>query len=151
MTAVTSYLDLSLMYGSNADTMRDLRENRGGRMIAERRQGRQWLPESTNRSADCENVDANEPCYRSGACHSLWSKKFFLDREFAGDVRVNQNPGQALVQTLLLREHNRLADALQHINPNWDDETVFQEARRIAIAEYQHITYYEWLPILLGT
>jgi len=65
-------------------------------------------------------------------------------------VRVNQNPGQALVQTLLLREHNRLADALQHLNPNWDDEITFQEARRIATAVYQHITYYEWVPVLLG-
>lgn len=32
----------------------------------------------------------------------------------------------------------------------WDDETVFQEARRINIAQYQHISYYEWLPIFLG-
>lgn len=67
-----------------------------------------------------------------------------------GDVRTNQNPGLAILQIILLREHNRIADVLQHLNPHWDDELTFQEARRINIAQYQHISYYEWLPIFLG-
>lgn len=67
-----------------------------------------------------------------------------------GDARVNQNPQLTLLQTVLHREHNRIATALGALNPQWDDETIFQEARKINIAQHQHITYYEWLPIFIG-
>lgn len=48
------------------------------------------------------------------------------------------------------REHNRLAKELSELNPHWDDETLFQEAKRIVVAEIQHITYHEWVRDLLG-
>lgn len=68
----------------------------------------------------------------------------------SGDVRGNQNPQLTVLQIVMLREHNRIASTLAHLNPHWDDETLYQESRRILIAEYQHINYYEWLPIFLG-
>jgi peroxidase len=50
-----------------------------------------------------------------------------------------------------LREHNRVAAELQTLNPSWNDEELYQEAKKITTAELVHVTYNEWLPLILGT
>lgn len=132
LTVVTPWMDLSLVYGNSDAQNQLIRAFNGGRMIVEQRNGGDWPPRALNATATCDVVSQTEACY------------------LAGDVRVNQNPGLTMLQVILLREHNRIAGALQGLNPHWSDEIIYQEARKINTAQYQHINYYEWLPIFLG-
>ena len=68
----------------------------------------------------------------------------------AGDLRVNEQPTLGSMHALFIKEHNRIARRLKELNPNWKDEKLYQETRRIVIAEWQHIIYNEWLPQLIG-
>jgi hypothetical protein len=68
----------------------------------------------------------------------------------AGYVRANENIELTSLQTLFVREHNRLAARIQAANPGLSDEEIYQQARAIVGGELQAITYNEWLPALLG-
>ncbi|XP_014475720.1 PREDICTED: peroxidase-like isoform X2 [Dinoponera quadriceps] len=128
MNQASHFLDGSTIYGSTLKKSRDLRTFESGRLRVQVRNNHTYLPQGDAELAS----QCGENCYNSG------------------DDRVNIEPQLAAIHTVWHREHNRVADELARLNPDWPDEVLYQEARRIVIAEIQHITYKEWLPILLG-
>lgn len=66
------------------------------------------------------------------------------------DVRINQTPILALLHSLHYRQHNRYASIIKLLQPLWDDNTIFEEARRFTIAVHQHIVWNEWVPVFHG-
>eukprot|EP01084_Bolivina_argentea_P086992 157184_1 len=67
-----------------------------------------------------------------------------------GDKRGTENAALLAMQTVFLREHNRICDELKERNPSWNDEKLYQEARRWNIAKYQKIVMYDYLSVILG-
>lgn len=76
----------------------------------------------------------------------------FMDSKtllIVGDPRAQEVPNLTLNHHCYLREHNYISTELHKINPHWSNEKVFQETRRIIIAQMQHITYNHFLPLTL--
>nr|XP_040236822.2 peroxidase-like isoform X2 [Anopheles coluzzii] len=132
INAVTSFLDLSIVYGNSAQEAQTLREPNTGFLKVEARDGQDWPPRHPNASTTCTLRTPNDACY------------------LTGDGRANQSPHLAILQTAFVREHNRIALDIQRFNRNLSNEEVFQRARHLNIAQYQHIVYNEWLPNFLG-
>ncbi|XP_065334518.1 peroxidase-like [Cloeon dipterum] len=133
MNQATHWLDLSMVYGITKEISDKLRTHSNGHLATSPGPARPLMALSLEPTSDCQGtIKPIGPCFKSG------------------DSRVNDQPMLTALQTVWVREHNRLADALHALNPQWGDETLFQEARRITIAEYQHITYDQWIPLLLG-
>jgi peroxidase len=130
INSVTSYIDASLVYGSDPVRAAALRTFQGGKLRTSA--DGQLLPRNT---AGLPNADP----FHLG-------DNLFL----AGDVRANEQANLTAVHTLFVREHNRLADRIHTRYPDLTDEEIYQVARRLVGAEIQAITYKEYLPAVLG-
>ena len=128
---LTSFIDGSQVYGSNEEVAEAVRAFEGGLLrVGENIPGNQpSLPIDTQDIVACPN---QVNCF------------------LAGDVRANEQISLTTMHTLWLREHNRIAMRLSEINPFWNDERIFQEARKIVGALIQKITYIDYLPKVLG-
>jgi prostaglandin-endoperoxide synthase 2 len=62
-----------------------------------------------------------------------------------GGDRVNAAPQTVMMNTLFLREHNRLAALLEAANPDWDDDRVFETARNIIIVMFIKIVVEDYI------
>jgi hypothetical protein len=152
---ITAFLDASMVYGSDPTVADALRTHSGGRLKtspgADGIIGTQddLLPYNNHTYFPGISLDPNDP----NAAFSIANGSGIVSDDqlfMAGDVRVNENIELTSVQTLFVREHNRLADMIHKAYPGLGDEAIYQTARAIVIAEVQSITFNEFLPALLG-
>lgn len=120
---VTSFLDASPVYSSSARHADSVRIFHNGLLMY-------------GRGAPAEDV-----CLRGALANHCVRP---------GDSRSNEQPGLLAMHHVVVGEHNRIAEQLVILNPHWSDEKIYQESRRIIGAMVQHITYREFLPIVLG-
>ncbi|KAJ1554659.1 Peroxidase mlt-7, partial [Nowakowskiella sp. JEL0078] len=68
-----------------------------------------------------------------------------------GNMGGNTSPySQVGFHILFIREHNRRADEIKKNNTALSDDVIFENARAWVIALIQQITYYEYIPVILG-
>lgn len=70
------------------------------------------------------------------------SPEFFI----AGDHSANEHPVLTSLHTVLLREHNDIANELKNVYPKMTDNWLFETARKINGAQMQKIVFTEWYP-----
>ncbi|MFT6180198.1 MAG: hypothetical protein ACJAQT_002092 [Akkermansiaceae bacterium] len=127
---VSSYIDGSGVYGADERRALALRTLRAGRL----------------KTSVGNLLPFNEDSLHNANALDLPEASLFL----AGDIRANEQTGLTCLHILFVREHNRLAGMIAAENPAWDDEQIYQRARKIVGALIQAITYHEFLPALLG-
>ena len=136
INSITSFIDASAVYGSDFRRAQWLRTFKGGKL---RTSEGDLLPFNTTTGEFNDPEDPEAP-FMADDTHS--GAKLFV----AGDVRANENLLLLSFHTLFVREHNRLCEIYQQKHPDWDDERIFQKARRMVSGLLQSIVYDEWLP-----
>jgi peroxidase len=101
-------------------------------------------------STAAQAASLREPGGRLKSSHGGRALPILGEQFVSGDARVNENPELVAVTTLFMREHNYWVGQLHRQHPSWRGERLYQMARAITIAEYQHIIYTEFLPVLVG-
>lgn len=125
-----------MVYGSTDEKVKELRSFKDGQLkMLNTIDNRTLLPINEDPKDGCNEAEENA---KGRYCFS------------SGDARSNENLHLTSMHLLLARHHNFLANGLKHLNPHWDDEILFQEAKRILAAQMQHITYNEFLSVIIG-
>jgi prostaglandin-endoperoxide synthase 2 len=149
-------IDLSQLYGLTEDVTLALRQcsneaGARGRLRSVTRDGEEWAP-------PMYAADGGKPPSLPDPVHLPvnWPAAKRATLFAFGGERANSTCYTAAVNTLFLREHNRLCALLEADHPAWDDDRVFETARninivqliRIVLQEYiNHISPY-WLQLL---
>ena len=148
----SSYLELSQVYGAEEHIATALRAYTGGRLKHDDYRGTSmWRTEygPVMLDFDVEYLPPNRET-TGLICDTSFTRLPLTEVCMGGDHRTSENMGLLQMQVLFFREHNHQADRLAAAHPDWDDERLFQEAKRRTIAVWQHLLVDEWLPTVFG-
>ena len=136
----TQEIDLCQIYGLGADQTRMLRSMSGGRLKSQLIDGEEF-PVFLFQERDPGGPLAFKPEF-----DGLFDERFVIDTILgsAPDDRKdsvfavglehgNSTIGSTILNTLFLREHNRIAGVLASESPEWDDDRLFETTRLIMI------------------
>jgi len=135
---ITAWLDGSGIYGSDAYRANWLRSFQDGKMKVS---SGNLLPYNTINGEFDGAIDIDAPFMADDVG---FAPRLFV----AGDIRANENVLLISYHTAFVREHNRIADQLILQHPDWEDEQIYQHARKIVGGILQNITFDEWLPAM---
>ncbi len=132
---ISTWIDGSVVYGSDEGRANWLREYQDGRMKVSDFDEGDLLPQANY---------AEDPTTPGMSFAGFNFSNSFV----AGDARANEHVALLSMHILFVREHNRLAGEILDRNPDWSDEQIYQYARHINIGLIESITYNEFLPSL---
>ncbi|XP_062582790.1 thyroid peroxidase-like [Saccostrea cucullata] len=122
---ITSFIDGGVVYGDSRKAWLDLADTSTGSMMM----------------SDGNMLPVGGTCRPSNTITQC---------QLAGDHRVNVVPSLGGSHLVFAREHNRIAEELRKVRPDWSAWKIYQEARKIIGALLQQITYGEYLPAILA-
>ncbi len=143
LNTITSWIDGSVVYGSDVDRASWLRSFSGGKLKASSSAHGPLLPYNTIDGEYASPIDPTAPRMGGDRDHDGNPQKIFV----SGDVRASEQPGLTTLHTLFMKEHNRICDELI-ANGSTDDEFNYQYARKMVGGIIQSIVVYELLPTL---
>ncbi|NVO58253.1 heme peroxidase [Rhodobacteraceae bacterium B1Z28] len=127
-------IDMCTLYGrtqAQTDALRLSSETRGekGRLRSQKLNEEEYSPFLySDGQVDPDFAVLDRPLGESDLTDELRAKLFAV-----GGDRVNSVPQVAMLNTLFLREHNRLAGEIETAHPDWSDERIFETARNTVI------------------
>ena len=144
---ITTWLDASLIYGSDVTRAAALRANAG---TGAKLRTHEFGDASTDRdnllptAQDLIDDGVGVPGMAMATNPRMGDSVRFI----VGDVRANENTAILSLHTMMVREHNRIVDSLTVADPGLSDEDKYQIARKVVGAEMQAVTYEEYLPAI---